>query len=176
MLTIPTVFAIAVAAIGLFIVARGQVYNVRQACGSITAERVVIGANIIAFLLYFLTALTYSMVVLVLAASVMVGTIVAARSIVEMTGGPDRICQFRRVLHEIFSALHTRPFTDENLATARSAFSRLDSFRSPMTARVIGAVGNYLDLRFPELDRAAAIRADDELQAAIAELRAKHPW
>ena len=175
-MSILTLASLGGAAVALFIMGRGTVTSLRFACGKLVAERIVIGLTMATFVLIVVALLLPSPPAFI--AAVLIGAFadITPAPIIALTGGPDRICQFRRCFRELFAILRDKPLSPEVVAQAEEGYQRLAAFRSPQTERIIDGVRLVLDRRFSNSDRVTTQRAYDEVKGALAELKIEHPW
>ena len=167
-----------VSALGLFIVNRGMRFAVRERCGKPAALRLVAASNGAILLILAFGIPTRSITLFVVAGLIFVLADLFPEPIIMLTGGRTSvICELRWRIHELMGVLGKRPYQEADARAARRIEQRLDLLRSPTTSRTIDALVAVVAAQTPvELDHAETLKAYDELDAALAELKAAHPW
>jgi hypothetical protein len=166
-----------VPAIAIAIIHVGAIGAIRQRCGSVLTERIVLVLNVAAFLTFAATIALGSLVFLVIAVGLGIAADIFPGPLIGLTGGTDPICVLRREIRDIFSLMDERPMSESTLAELQERRDGLERFRSAATGRIIDAIAFVISAQFPtEPDHAATMRAYDSLDTALAELRRAHPW
>jgi hypothetical protein len=163
---------------GILIVHFGMIGAIRKRCGRLMAERVVACINVAAAAVLAFALVWQSAPAGVLALLTVLAADLFPEPVIQLTGGPDSICLLRREMAVIFDLLNERPLTVETIAIANAKRSKLARLRTELTARTLDAVDHVFDAHFPEeRDHGATLRAYDELDEALAELRGRgRPW
>jgi hypothetical protein len=133
MLNPSTFLSLLVTAAVLFILGRGNVTSLRRACGTLVAERIVIGLTGLTFLLVAIALISHSLPAFILAIVVGGFADITPAPIIALTGGPDPMCHFRRACRDVFRILLENPPASDHEVRLNQAFRELEVHGSPET-------------------------------------------
>lgn len=176
-MTFDGVVVSAVVGIGLIVLHVGTVRQIRERCGRTRAERLLLVSDVLALSLVLFAQINGSLLPGVAALGLAACSHLSPLPVMRLGGGVDDLCLFRREARELFALLNQRPFTAAILANAQSRRQNLNRYRTPATSRTLDAIDAVFNAQFPsEESHDATLKAYDELDAALAELKAATPW